>query len=78
MVRYTYDNDDTAEPQHLFVQHPNPIAEVSLNDERSHCGHYGNVYGGEMGIPEMPHFTESGNKPIVKVGPSQRRLSGLK
>lgn len=77
MVRYTYDGDDTTEPQQLFVQHPNPIAEVSLNDERSNCEHYGNVYRGEMGIFDLPHIAKSGDKPIVEVGPSQRRLDRL-
>lgn len=69
MVRYTYGSDDTTEPQQLSVQHPNPITEVSLNDRRSDCEHYGNVYGGEMGILETLHIAKSGNKPIVEVGP---------
>ena len=77
VIGYTDGSDDTTEPQQTSVQHPNPITEISLNDERRNCGHYGDVYGGEMGILKALHIAKSGNKPIVEVGPSQSRLDGL-
>ncbi len=80
-VRYTYHSDDPTDPRRpfvpWFVQHPNPITEVSLNDERNNCGHDGGVYGGEMGMREALYIAKSINKPIVDVGPSQRSLNGL-
>jgi len=77
-VRNTYDSDDPTEPRRPFVQHPNSITEVSLNDERNKSGNDGNVYGGEMGMRrEAFHVAKSGNKPIVDIGPSQRSLNRL-
>ncbi len=76
-VRNTYNSDDPTDPRRPSVHYPNPITEASLNDERNNCSHDGNVYGGEMGIPEALHVAKSSNKPIVDIGPSQRSLNGL-
>ena len=78
VVRYTYNGNDPTRPRQLFVvQHPNPIREVSLNDERNKRSHNANVYATEMRMREVIHIAKSSNQPIVDIGPSESSLNGL-
>ncbi len=76
-VRRTYDSDDHAEPQRPSVQRPDSIAKVFLDDERNYCVGDSNINGSVMRTLEAFHIAKSSKKPIVDVGPGQRRLDSL-
>ena len=77
----THDSNDPTDPQRLSApgstHYPEPITEVSLNDDRRDCSQDGNVYGGKIGVRKAFYVAKSRNKPIVDIGPSERSLKGL-
>ena len=73
----TYDGYDQTEPPHAFVQGPDAVAEKSLDDERDERVYCWAVYGRKSGVSEAIQVAESGHKPIVDIGPGERRLSCL-
>ena len=77
MGKATYDSDDATEPRQPFVQRPNPIAEIFLNDQRNNRMHYRNVNRSKVGVLELFHISKSLDEPIVDVGPRQGRLSSF-
>jgi hypothetical protein len=83
MFLNTHDGNDPTDPRRLSApgsaHYPDPITEVSLNDERSDRSHDGSVYGAKMGVREVFYVAKSSNKPIVDrdISPSECSLSGL-
>ena len=75
-VRYTYDDDDRANP-HISGQRPDTIAEIHLSDERNDCAHEAEVYCGVMHSAEALEVAKSLNEPIVDICTGQRCLGGL-
>ncbi len=51
-IDYTYDSDDPAQPRRSesVVHYPNPMAKVSMNNDRSNSNHDCSVYEKEMGL----------------------------
>jgi hypothetical protein len=78
LARYTYDGNYPAHPRQPFVvQHPNPVTEVSLNDDRKESCHKASVYATEMGMCEAFRVAKSSNKPIIDIRPGECSLNSL-
>ncbi|SRR6266404_265161 len=78
-ARYAYGCDDPAKPRRSesSVQHPNPIREVALNEERGDREHDAKVDGVVVEMRELLWIAIPLNKPVVDIAPGEHSLRGL-